>query len=119
MIAVIQVILLILISFIPPIIYAKWFRNIEHYSKEPYSTVFSTFIWGSTFGVMLAIGLEIVFSESLFFVFQMSSASRSIILVTPSNLISRMSELNSTPSLGSLELLSILSIVNAANQVAS
>ena len=42
-------------AFIPPILYAVWIRNTEHYDREPWGRIAATFFYGALFGVMLAL----------------------------------------------------------------
>lgn len=58
--AILYVILLILLSFVPAIIYVRWFRNLEQFSKEPYGAVLGTFLWGAITAIFLAGLLEYV-----------------------------------------------------------
>ena len=55
---VLYVIILILFSFVPAIIYVRWFRNLEKYSPEPYSTIFQTFMWGAILAIFFAAFIE-------------------------------------------------------------
>lgn len=58
-------ILLFAAAFVPPIIYIIWIRNTEKYEREPWRRIFSTFIWGAVFGVILGV----LFSVILIWVF--------------------------------------------------
>jgi RsiW-degrading membrane proteinase PrsW (M82 family) len=51
-------ILLILLAFIPSLLFVRWFRNLEKYSREPYKTIFSTFMWGAFLAVFFAAIIE-------------------------------------------------------------
>jgi RsiW-degrading membrane proteinase PrsW (M82 family) len=59
------VLILVLSSFIPPIIYMMWLRNSERFSKEPWVQVFKTFIYGAVFGVIIALVLSLAISMVL------------------------------------------------------
>jgi RsiW-degrading membrane proteinase PrsW (M82 family) len=55
---VLYFIILILFSFVPALIYVRWFRNLEKYEREPYGTIFGTFMWGAFLAVFFALLLE-------------------------------------------------------------
>ncbi|MEE9115540.1 MAG: hypothetical protein V3U09_01430, partial [Thermoplasmata archaeon] len=46
--------ILVVSSFVPPLIYMVWLRNSERFSKEPMSQVLKVFVWGAIFGVIIA-----------------------------------------------------------------
>ena len=56
-----EVILLVVMAFLPPIIYAIWIRNTEKYNRERWWPIIFCFIWGATIAVIAAIILEIIF----------------------------------------------------------
>lgn len=58
-------IILILSSFLPPIIYVVWLRNSERFSKEPWGQVFLVFIYGAIFGILIALMLLYAISSIL------------------------------------------------------
>ena len=51
--------IVILVAFIPSLIYMVIVRNTEKYEREPWKYVFKSFLWGATFGIILAAILEI------------------------------------------------------------
>ena len=63
------VLILVVFSFVPSILYLWWLRNSEVYEREPWGMVFRTFVWGAVFGVILAVvfTLLVVFALSLSF----------------------------------------------------
>jgi RsiW-degrading membrane proteinase PrsW (M82 family) len=57
----IAIILLFVMAFLPPIIYAIWIRNTEKYNREKWKPIILCFIWGATIAVIAAIILELTF----------------------------------------------------------
>ncbi len=53
-------ILLVFLSFLPPIIYTIWIRNTERCHREQWPSIFLCFIWGATVAVVAALILEIL-----------------------------------------------------------
>ena len=53
-------ILLILASFLPPLIYTVWIRNTEKCHREKWITIFICFLWGASIAVIAAIILEVL-----------------------------------------------------------
>jgi RsiW-degrading membrane proteinase PrsW (M82 family) len=53
-------ILLVFLSFLPPIIYTIWIRNTERCHREQWLSIFLCFIWGATVAVVAALILEIL-----------------------------------------------------------
>lgn len=51
---------LILLSFLPPIIYSIWLRNTEKFSRERWLSIFLCFIWGATLAILSAIIIELI-----------------------------------------------------------
>ena len=60
-----EYILLFVMAFLPPIIYAIWIRNTEKYHREKWKPIFLCFIWGATIAVIAAIILEYILHFSL------------------------------------------------------
>lgn len=60
-----ELILLFIMAFLPPIIYAIWIRNTEKYNREKWKPIFLCFIWGATISIIAAIVLEIILHISL------------------------------------------------------
>lgn len=61
----IQLILLVLMAFLPPVIYSIWIRNTEKINREKWKPIFLCFIWGATIAVIAAIIIELVFHFSI------------------------------------------------------
>lgn len=75
---------LLVISFLPPIIYAIWIRNSERYEREPWGAVFISFAWGATIAIIASLVLEMVFSIPVYSSFgQVSSAFILAVIVAP------------------------------------
>ncbi len=53
-------ILLVFLSFLPPMIYTIWIRNTERCHREQWPSIFLCFIWGATVAVVAALILEIL-----------------------------------------------------------
>ena len=60
-----DIILLILASFIPPILYVIWIRNTEKINREKWKAVIIAFLWGATIAVLAAIFLEYFLNYSI------------------------------------------------------
>ncbi len=58
-------IILLLFSFLPPLIFLIWTRNTERYGREPWHVVIKVFIWGAVFAVLIAA----VISTALMFLY--------------------------------------------------
>ncbi len=54
------VLIVITVAFLPSLIYMIIVRNTEKYQREPWRAVVKSFIWGATFGVIIAAIIEIV-----------------------------------------------------------
>ena len=54
--------LLLLLSFLPPILYTIWMRNTEKYHRETWKAIAACFLWGATISVIAALILEIIFN---------------------------------------------------------
>lgn len=50
--------ILVVVAFVPSIIYLVWMRNTERFNKEPYARLLRVFIYGATVSVLLAVLLE-------------------------------------------------------------
>jgi len=61
----IQLVLLVLMAFLPPIVYSIWIRNTEKINREKWKPIFLCFIWGATIAVIAAIIIELVFHFSI------------------------------------------------------
>ena len=56
----IEWILLILMSFLPPLVYTVWIRNTEKYHREKWITILICFLWGASIAIIAAIILEVL-----------------------------------------------------------
>ncbi len=54
---------IILVAFVPSLLYLVWVRNTEKYSREPWGPVVRVFFYGSLISVIIAIALEIVLAS--------------------------------------------------------
>lgn len=54
------IVALALFSFLPPAIFAAWFRNTERFGREPWGLIASTFVWGALFAVLIGAILSVV-----------------------------------------------------------
>lgn len=54
-------IVLLLASFIPPIVWVVLLRNTERYGREPAGRVIQAFLWGAVVAVIIAIVLSLLF----------------------------------------------------------
>jgi RsiW-degrading membrane proteinase PrsW (M82 family) len=50
--------ILLLVSFMPPIIYVIWIRHSERYEREPWRQIVKVFLWGAIVAVMIALILS-------------------------------------------------------------
>ena len=57
--------ILFIISFSPPILYAIWIRNTEKYEREPWKAITITFVWGATLAILAALIIEEALGISL------------------------------------------------------
>ncbi|MEM0466561.1 MAG: PrsW family glutamic-type intramembrane protease [Candidatus Thermoplasmatota archaeon] len=57
--------LLILFSFVPPLIYAVWIRNTERYQRQSWFSIAVCFLWGASIAIIAALILEHVLHVSL------------------------------------------------------
>ena len=58
-------IVLVVVAFVPSLIYLIWIRNTERYQREPYSRLLKIFAYGAIFSVAIAIVLETLLLEVL------------------------------------------------------
>jgi RsiW-degrading membrane proteinase PrsW (M82 family) len=52
--------LLVLVSFIPPIIYVIWIRRSERYEREPWGQILKVFLWGAIVAIIVSVILSIL-----------------------------------------------------------
>ncbi len=57
-----ELILLLLLSFLPPLVYTIWIRNTEKYHRETWKAIAACFLWGATISVIAALVLELLFN---------------------------------------------------------
>jgi RsiW-degrading membrane proteinase PrsW (M82 family) len=69
MTSILTLILLVFLSFLPPIIYTIWIRNTERCHREQWPSIFLCFIWGATVAVVAALILEILLEFPLQYTF--------------------------------------------------
>jgi len=62
--------LLLILAFLPPIIYAIWIRNTERYNREKFKPMFLCFMWGATIAIVASIILELILNVSIYFSFE-------------------------------------------------
>ena len=55
-----ELLILFIMAFLPPIIYAIWIRNTEKFNREKWKPIFFCFLWGAAIAVIASIILEIV-----------------------------------------------------------
>ena len=58
-------IILLIVAFLPPLIYVVWIRNTEKYHREPWKPILLCFLWGATIAVIGSIILEIMLGITL------------------------------------------------------
>jgi len=51
-------VILIVVAFVPSLIYLIWIRNTERYLREPYSRLLKIFVYGAIVSVVIAIIIE-------------------------------------------------------------
>ena len=56
-----SLVVLIVSSFLPPIIFAVWIRNTERRGREPWGEIASMFVWGAVFAVIIGALLSLLF----------------------------------------------------------
>jgi len=54
-------VVLLFLSFLPPLLYTIWMRNRERYNREQWIPIFLCFLWGATIAVVAAFILEVIF----------------------------------------------------------
>ncbi len=85
MIIDVELIILYLFAFLPPIIYAIWIRNTERYNRERWKAIAVAFLWGATIAIIAALILEIVLDAQISVSFQEGTLLQiiAIILIAP------------------------------------
>lgn len=51
---------LLLVAFVPSVLYMVWIRNTEKHSREPYGMLLRVFVYGAVLSVLFAVLLELV-----------------------------------------------------------
>ncbi len=59
MISLLFLTIIILVAFIPSLIYVVMVRNTERYRREPWRAVMKSFFWGATFAIIISLIIEI------------------------------------------------------------
>jgi len=62
---ILETLLLIFVTFLPPILYAFWIRNTEKFNREKWIPIILCFIWGATIAVIASIILELILHFSI------------------------------------------------------
>ncbi|RLF63970.1 MAG: hypothetical protein DRN33_03080 [Thermoplasmata archaeon] len=79
-----EIIVLFIMSFLPPILYSIWIRNTEKYHREKWAPIWLSFLWGATIAVIASLILELTFG---FIIFSFKNSSMvaiiSIIIIAP------------------------------------
>jgi len=60
MIDLIEWILLVFMSFLPPLIYTVWIRNTEKCHREKWITILICFLWGASIAIIASLILEVL-----------------------------------------------------------
>ena len=68
-----EIVLLFVLTFLPPIIYAVWIRNTEKYNREKFVPLFLCFMWGATVAIVASVILELILRVSIYVSFENSS----------------------------------------------
>ncbi len=51
---------LVLFSFLPPVLFVIWIRNTEKYGREPWGMIVGMFMWGAIFAVIIGAILSLI-----------------------------------------------------------
>ena len=65
-----KIILLLIMAFLPPIIYAIWIRNTEKYNRERWFTITICFMWGATIAIVASLFLEVFLGSIAISIFE-------------------------------------------------
>ena len=68
----IESILLVIMSFLPPLIYMVWIRNTERFNRERWWPILLCFIWGATIAIIAAIVLELLLGTIVVSIYETS-----------------------------------------------
>lgn len=80
-----ELILLLVLSFLPPIFYTIWIRNTETYHREAWIAIGACFLWGATISVIAALILEILLNTSITITYTQTNliALISVVIIAP------------------------------------
>ncbi|RLF51249.1 MAG: hypothetical protein DRN24_05280 [Thermoplasmata archaeon] len=81
-----EILLLFIMAFLPPVLYAIWIRNTEKYNREKWKPIIFCFIWGATIAIVASIILEVVLGSIVV------SVNSSIYLIISAVLIAPFAE---------------------------
>jgi len=56
----IEIFILLIMAFLPAIIYAIWIRNTEKYNREKWKPIIICFLWGASVAIIASLMLEIL-----------------------------------------------------------
>jgi RsiW-degrading membrane proteinase PrsW (M82 family) len=77
----IELILLVVLAFLPPIIYAIWIRNTEKYNREKWIPLILCFIWGATIAIVASIILEMALGTIVVSIYDYSLLSITLAII--------------------------------------
>ena len=77
----IQMIILIILAFLPPIIYAIWIRNTERYNRERWLPISLCFLWGASIAIIASLILEILLHGSIEFSHKLAGSYEYILIL--------------------------------------
>ena len=85
MIISLELLILIITAFLPPIIYAIWIRNTERYHRNSWKAIAISFLWGASIAIIAALILEIFLDAQVTVSFQQGTTIQIIatILIAP------------------------------------
>ena len=61
----IEWILLVFMSFLPPLLYTIWIRNTEKYNRQEWKSIIVCFLWGASIAIVAAFILEVLLHTQL------------------------------------------------------
>lgn len=77
----VELILLVVLAFLPPIIYAIWIRNTEKYNREKWIPIILCFIWGATIAIVASIILEMALGTIVFSIYDYNILSIAVAII--------------------------------------
>lgn len=70
----VMAVIIVLVAFVPSILYLVWIRNTETFSREPYGRLLRVFFFGAIVSVLIAVVFEVIltiaFSQNIERVYQ-------------------------------------------------